>query len=285
MANFRNQPRAGLSKRSAQSTSRGGRKRARLGRKALKLAALLVLAGLGWAIWEQIPAREPGPLFPIGYVRVEGEIENLDLKKVREALSPAINGGYFSQDLGEIEGALRSIAWVDEVRLTRIWPDTLEIKLTEHKAVARWGDRALLNPRGERFAPGGIEAFAQLPVIYGPSGMERYLLGMLRKLNERVGQKGARVVSLDMSKRRAWMVKLDNGLELHFGRQEPIKTLERFLGLVPRLGENAFARLRRVDLRYPNGFAVVWKSEAEGGDESGAGFQLNGKASNLALEN
>ncbi len=284
MANFRNQPRAGLGRRSPQSANRGGRKRARVGAKTLKLAALLVVIGFGWAVWERIPPRGPGPLFPVNYVRVEGEIENLDTNKVREALQPAINGGYFSQDLGEVEGALRSIPWVDAVTVSRIWPDTLEIKITEHKAVARWGDHALLNSRGERFAPGGTETFATLPVIYGPSGRESYLLEMLGKLDERAGQKGARVVSLDMSKRRAWTVRLDNGLELHFGRQDPLQALDRFLGLVQKLGDNAFVRLRRVDLRYPNGFAVVWKSEAEGG-ESGAWFPLNGKASNLALEN
>ncbi len=175
------------------------------------------------------------------------------------------------------------------IRLTRVWPDTLEIGITEQKAVARWGDRALLNPKGMRFAPGGIEAFGYLPVIYGPPGMEAYLLEMLKRLNDKLASKGVGVASLDMSKRRAWIVKLNNGLELQFGRQdEPLMLLERFLDLVPKLGEDSFARLKRVDLRYPNGFAVIWKSEAESGanikGENGTGFPLNGTASNMAVE-
>jgi cell division protein FtsQ len=139
-----------------------------------------------------------------------------------------------------------------------------------------------------RFAPEGVEAFAHLPVIYGPPGMEAYLLEMLKTLNDRLESKGVGVAALDMSKRRAWIVRLNNGLDLHFGRQDPIKVLERFLALAPKLGEEGFARLKRVDLRYPNGFAVVWKSEAESGaeikGENGVGFQLTGMASNLALE-
>lgn len=253
-----------------------------------KLAALLVLAALGWTAWDLLPPREPGPLFPIAYVRVQGGMENLDAAKLQEALRPAVNGGYFSVDMGEIEGAVRSFAWVDGIQVARIWPDTLEIGVTEQKAVARWGDVALLNPKGARFAPGGLEAFARLPVIYGPPGMEAYLLEMLKQLDERLASKGVAVASLDMSKRRAWLVKLDNGLELYFGRQDPLKLLERFLELVPKLGGDGFARLKRVDLRYPNGFAVVWKSEAEMGaeikSENGADFPLNGTASNLALE-
>lgn len=295
MANIRNQPRQrvtlqGVARRGPHAQRRRSKAGLGLGRKLLKLAGLCVLAGLGWLVWERLPKLGPGPLFPIAYVRVEGGIENLDVAKLQEALLPAINNGYFLQDLGEIEGAVRPFAWVDKVHLARVWPDTLEIGITEQKAVARWGDQALLNPRGERFAPGGIEAFAYLPVIYGPPGMEAYLLDMLHSLNAKLASKGVAVAALDISKRRAWVVKLDNGLEMYFGRQDPLKLLDRFLEWVPKLGDDAFARLKRVDLRYPNGFAVVWKSEAEieaeGRGENGAELPLNddGKASNLALE-
>lgn len=213
--------------------------------------------------WEWMPVKEIGGLFPTNQIRIVGDIENLDGIKLQKSLLPAINGGYFYQDLSEIEGAVRSIPWIDKVRLARIWPDTLEVDITEQKAVARWGDRALLNPRGERFAPDGVESFADLPVIYGPLGMESYLLEMLNTLNDRLEQKGVRVASLDMSKRRAWIVKLSNGLELHFGRQDPVNELDRFLSLVPELGEHVFAQLKRVDLRYSNGFALVWKPAEE----------------------
>jgi len=236
---------------------------------------LLALGGLAWIGWELTPVKELGSLFPINHVRIVGDIENLDVDKLQKTLQPAISGGYFYQDLGELEGAIHSIAWIDRVRLNRIWPDTLEVDITEQKAVARWGDRALLNPRGERFTPDGIEAFANLPVIYGPLGMGSYLLEMMNALDDRLKQKGVNVVTLDMSRRRAWIVKLNNGLEIHFGRQDPVNLLERFLNLVPKLGEEVFAQLKRVDLRYPNGFAVVWKSAEEINGENGAVSQLN----------
>ncbi|MFM8333435.1 MAG: cell division protein FtsQ/DivIB [Candidatus Methylumidiphilus sp.] len=288
MANIRNQPRAGVTRGKGYSSKRGKRGRSfKLGQKLLKLALLLALAGLGWAAWERIkPELGPGPLFPIAFVRVEGGIENLDLAKLNEALRPVVGGGYFSLDMAGIEGAVRSFAWVDGVRFARVWPDTLEITLSEHKAVARWGDRALLNPKGMRFTPDGIDAFAFLPVIYGPPGMEASLLEVLKNLNERLAPLGASVASLDVSKRRAWIVRLNNGLEMHFGRQDPVKLMDRFLALVPKLGEESFSRLKTVDLRYPNGFAVVWKplEEIENKNDSGMGPQPNGMASNLALE-
>lgn len=279
-----------MTRRGPNAQNRRGKKGGglRLRRVLLKLGALGLLAGLGWLAWERLPRPGPGPLFPVAYVRIEGEIQNLDAAKLQEALSPAASVGYFSLDMAEIEGLVRSFAWVDKVRVARVWPDTLEIGVTEQRAVARWGDQALLNPKGVRFAPGGVEAFVRLPVIYGPPGMESYLLEMLGSLNDRLASRGVAVATLDMSKRRAWVVKLDNGLELYFGRQDPLKLLERFLELVPKLGDDVFARLKRVDLRYPNGFAVVWKTEAETGPEvkdgNGAQSPINGTASNLALE-
>lgn len=289
MANPRNQPRPGVARRGSYSSSRGTRKKSKIGRRLFKLLLVLALAASAWEYWERwSSAQGSGPLFPIGFVRVEGEIENLDLPRFRQALLPVVSGGYFTLDMAEVEGVARSFAWIEGIRFARVWPDTLEIAVTEHKPVARWGDKALLNQRGERFAPESIEAFALLPVIYGPPGMESILWEKLKSLNDRLEPRGVSVTALDLSKRRAWIVKLSNGLVLHFGRQDPVSLLERFLEWVPKLGGDGFSRLKRVDLRYANGFAVVWKtaeeSAAEREGENGAGPQDTGTASNLAVE-
>ncbi len=285
MANIRNQPRAGVVRHHAKPTRRKGINLANAIKGVLQMGLLLGAAALAWMGWERVSAQDMGLLFPIKYVRVAGEIENLDVAQMQNILAPTLSGGYFNQDLGEVERAIRSFPWIDQVKLSRIWPDTLEVDITEHKAVARWGDRAMLNVRGERFSPDAVETFADLPVIYGPLGMESFLLDTLNTLNDRLAPLGVKVATLDMSKRRAWIVKLDNGLELHFGRQDPIKLLARFLSLVPKLGEDVFAQLKRVDLRYPNGFALVWKSPDEiSGEEENAVLQLNGKTKQ-AVEN
>jgi cell division protein FtsQ len=266
MANPRNQPRPAVARRGGYSPNRGKRKNTKIGRKLFKLILVLALVGAAWKYWEiWSAAQEPGPLFPIAYVRVEGGIENLDLAKFQQAVLPIVSGGYFTLDTVELEGAVRSFAWIEGVRFTRVWSDTVEIFITEHKPVARWGDKALLNQRGERFAPDSIEAFSNLPVIYGPSGMEASLLEMLENLNDRLEPKGVSVASLDLSKRRAWVIKLSNGLEIHFGRQDPVQSLEQFLEWAPKLGEDGFSRLKRLDLRYTNGFAVVRKPAQEAG--------------------
>lgn len=276
MANFGNQSRTGLTRRTTRRDRDRVQKPSLVLRIVKKTFPWMLALAIGGLAYGQLSALELARLFPFRYVRVQGEVANLDVVKFEESLKPAVQGGYFALNLAELEGAVRSFPWIDTVKLVRIWPDILEISVTEQAAVAKWGDRALLNAKGERFAPEGIEAFGHLPVIYGPSGMEFPLLEMLHTLNELLAGQGVRVAILDLSKRMSWVVKLDNGLEIRFGRQDPAKKLERFLGLIPKLGEGGFARLKRVDLRYPNGFAVVWKSEAdivsESKDETGSGL-------------
>jgi cell division protein FtsQ len=165
----------------------------------------------------------------------------------------------------------------------------LVLNISEHEPVARWGEKAMLDGRGERFTPDHVAAFSHLPVLYGPAGMEHDLLRVLKQLDQRLETRGLRVASLDLSKRRAWTLRLVNGLEIYFGRREPVVELERFLVLVGKLGENRLNQLQRVDLRYRNGFAIVWRPELEGTQESrvepSAVIHLPGKAIAMALKN
>jgi cell division protein FtsQ len=266
---------------------RRGRKEAKRKRGSWGWLAILPAAALGWALWSWAPQWETR-FPPIAYVRVQGDILNIDPNKLKQALLPAVHANFFALDIGEIEGVARAFPWVDAVQVKRLWPDGLEVKIAEHRPAARWGDKALLNQRGERFQPEEVEAFSSLPAVYGQSGMEAYLLGILKNLNGKIRDKGINIVSLDLSKRRAWVIKLSNGLEMHLGRQDPLAAMDRFLALADKMGEGKIERFQRVDLRYPNGFAAVFKPEAEDEGatppEPGAGNYLMGRTDNLALE-
>jgi len=249
-----------------------GRRRAALqsspirrSRWARWLTGLMATALLFWVAWMNRPEPEV-PTFPLNYVRIEGGLRYLDVEKLRESLMPALRAGYFSLDMGELEDAVRAFAWVDRAKVTRVWPDTLVVSVTEQIPIVRWGDKALLNERGERFEPPDVKGFGMLPVIFGPAGMEGALLRVLNGLNKQLENKHMRIAMLELSKRRAYSARLDPELDIHFGRQDPLQALDRFLTLAFRLGEGKLPLLQRVDLRYPNGFTVVWKPTPENPD-------------------
>jgi len=196
---------------------------------------------------------------PMKYVRVEGSIWNLDMDAFEQTLAPYTHSGYFSTDMERIETEAKTFAWVDRVRVERLWPDTLVVRIEEQKPIARWDGDSLLNDRGERFTPPSVADYQHLPRLSGPEGQEKLVLGTLRALNAKLERRNLRIVTLSLSKRRAWVARLENGVEIVFGHQDPLAALERTLSLLPRLGEDRIAAIQKLDLRYPNGFSVIWK--------------------------
>lgn len=201
-------------------------------------------------------------MFPIKQIRIEGELANVDPQILEQHLLPLVRGNYLTVDLNELEQAASDVGWVGSASVTRIWPDTLQVSLTEQRPIARWGDDSLLGESGEVFALLGQSAdFSPLPMLHAPRGHELEVLGMMDELNNKLQPRGTYVSSLRISDRLAWTVILSDGLEISIGNQDPLKALDRLLGVLPGLGEQRLALLKKVDLRYPRGFAVTWKSQ------------------------
>jgi cell division protein FtsQ len=241
------------------------RKKGRLSARFLLAVGAVMVLG---AILSYIDAARLKKFMSIDYVRVEGEMWHLDADEFRTALMPHARQGYFSADLESIEAAARDFAWVDEVQAARVWPDTIVVRIREHQPVARWGEDSLLNDRGERFAPRDAASLEYLPLLSGPPGQEKQVLSMMRSLNAKLQIRRQRVETLRLSKRLAWVAQLDGGMEVVFGNQDPLSAMDRLLALLPQLGEERIAAIRKLDLRYPNGFSVVWKPEFQMPPES-----------------
>jgi cell division protein FtsQ len=199
---------------------------------------------------------------PIRYVRVEGELLRLNPNLIKQAIEKHVNKGYLMMNLNEIEFAAKQDPWVDRVKVNRVWPDTLELQVDEQIPVARWSKDSLLNIRGEPFQAMDRHEFTGLPALDGPPGQEKMMLKMIRILDQKLASQNVKVEGLFLSNRRAWTAKLSGGTEIIFGTQDPVSSLERLISLLPRLARNRITSIQKLDLRYPNGFAVVWKPES-----------------------
>ena len=63
-------------------------------------------------------------------------------------------------------------------------------------------------------------------------------------------------VQVSLSPRRAWQLKLDDGLVVELGREQVEARLEKFVRVYDRTLGRLNQTVNYVDLRYPNGFAV-----------------------------
>jgi len=73
---------------------------------------------------------------------------------------------------------------------------------------------------------------------------------------------------LILSPRLAWQLKLENGMLVNMGREQPKSPvgarLQRFIEVYPETVAKRAIRPVVVDLRYPNGFAMKVAGEGKG---------------------
>ncbi|KAA2284941.1 cell division protein FtsQ/DivIB [Arenimonas fontis] len=216
---------------------------------AIALVAAPVVAVLnGWIGGERWPMRR---------LAVTGEFRQVDEQAVREAVLPLVRRGFFAVDLDEVRTAVADLPWVKTVQVRKRWPDRLEVSLTEHTPVARWGEGRMLSEAGELFAaPAG--AGAHLPLFEGPEDRIGELMAVFSSARPLFLPLGRSVEVVRMSARGSWSLVLDDGTVLEAGRGDPQPRLARFARMWPQLRKGDPRPLLRADLRYTNGFAVVW---------------------------
>ena len=82
---------------------------------------------------------------------------------------------------------------------------------------------------------------------------------------------GLQVAEVHLSARGSWSLRLSDGTEVEVGRSDSQHRLQRFSRLLPRLVATDPRPLARADLRYTNGFALVWGAAPAGTTSSTQG--------------
>lgn len=236
----------------------------RPGRLSRRLAAALVAAVGGlWLLPAAWDALSDPRRFPIDEVSVNGELRQVDPTALREAVTGAIDGGFFGLDVARVQRAVQGLAWVDQVWVRRVWPDGLEVRVTEQVPLARWDEERLINVRGELFDAAG-RLPGDLPRLYGPDERASAVAALYLAVERRLRELGLQVTGLSLDERQAMRIALAGDVELVLGRKEREQRLARFLQVYPKLLAPRADEIARIDLRYGNGFAVKWKNGEPG---------------------
>jgi len=222
----------------------------------LVLVALgAVLVGFAWWV-----AQEP---MPIRQIELEMPLSGPAAADVRRVLGQVREQGFLQVRVNAVRRALESLEWVERARVRRAWPAGLRVQVWAQVPVARWGQRALLNARGEVFRPDSVPEAVGLVALAGPPGQASKVLARYREMAGLLSGTGLAIDRLDLDARRAWSLELANGVQVELGRERPVvrwrRLLRVFAGPLRRHG----AELERVDVRYTNGFAVRWRNERQ----------------------
>ncbi len=227
----------------------------------LGLVAATVLAGWGGVYFQG------AELLPLRTIRIEGPIRNLQPADLQRAVAAHLGTGFFRVDAKAVQDAAMALPWVRKVTVRRVWPDVLLLWVEEQIPFARWGADGLVTAEGVVFRPRQAEIPSDLPLLSGDDGESAEVTEDFRKIQAKVDSLGLKVIRLEINRRGAWTVGFGNGPDLALGAQQQEERLARFLRVFPVLraqGQlNAEHRsLASVDMRYSNGVAVSWRTDA-----------------------
>ncbi|MFQ6004714.1 MAG: cell division protein FtsQ/DivIB [Woeseia sp.] len=196
---------------------------------------------------------------PIHSITIEGPFQRVSALQIEEAISGALSDGFLSANLSEIQGLIVALPWIDQANVVRRWPSRLEISVTEQVPAACWGERGLLNTRGELFVSDARHIPAELPRLSGPPNRSADIAKRYLEIREQLIPLGLDVRRVRMDARGAWQMTLATGVDIRLGRRDIDKRTRLFLDVVANMITTRSSDIDYVDLRYSNGFTIGWK--------------------------
>jgi cell division protein FtsQ len=218
----------------------------------------LVLGSLVLGILFSLNQLNYSRLFPIETVQVYG-VTHIAQSSVESALTPMVDHGFFAVNVDAVRDRLKTLPWVAEAAVRRVWPNYLTVEITEKNPVASWNKSSVLSATGELFVPDEDAAPASLVEFSGPEGGQILMLQYFYQINRTLAPLHVNILSLTLTPYMTWKLALDNGITLQIGHKDILTRLAQFVKVYPKIIGTRAADVDYVDLRYSNGMAVRWK--------------------------
>ncbi len=204
------------------------------------------------------------PFFPLQQVFVITAPEQVTTTQIEYAARNSLAGNFFTVNLDSVRTSFEKLPWVRKASVRRHWPDGIDVAIEEHVAVARWqnsaGEARLVNNHGEIFAASLTGAQNALPLFGGPEGSAPQVLARYYEFKEALAPLSRTPRMVAISAREAWQLRLDDGLVLDLGRDQPKhplnERLQRFVDSYASAKARVMTTIAVIDMRYPNGFAM-----------------------------
>lgn len=221
------------------------------------IVPLLVWTSLAWFM------AQSANYLPVRYVRVEGKFQQLSKPLLTSEIKNYLHGGLYNVDVQQVRQVLKSLPWVQDATITRIWPDTVHINITEQIAVARWGNKGLLNAEGQLFQPSNLAQWQALPLLDGADDFAADYLYKMQQMAQDLGKKDMQLNEFIVNQRGAWRIGIVGGVQIKLGTSLPQEKFARFIRTVGLLGKAQMAKISVVDLRYANGYSIAWRDGSQ----------------------
>lgn len=214
----------------------------------------LATAGVAW-VYSGMVAKDR---WPIRWIEIDGSFERVSAEQVRASLTRLLGGSFFTVNTGLMHDIASGMPWVSGVNVQKKWPDTIQVTIQEFTPVAHWIDGYLLDASGQQFTVPSANDIQGLPWLAGPQGHLSLVFENWNRFDDKLDQIGQQIDSLTLDPRGSWSARLSGGTEVKFGKGDIFKNLDMLVSTWAGLMQGQAMPPVSVDLRYTNGFAVLW---------------------------
>lgn len=197
---------------------------------------------------------------------IKGNVTHNDASSIRNQMYSKIHGNFYNIDLLKMQEAFESIAWVNQAVIKRVYPNHIEVKLSEFKPKAIWGireDLKLVDDQGIIFeASADDEEYEQMPQFIGSEGQSKVMLDMYKNLVIAFAPMQYKLKVLELNARGSWIAILESGAHIELGRgnvADVIGRAQKFaIGadqLLAKLNKKT-NDIEYIDLRHTDGYAM-----------------------------
>jgi len=198
----------------------------------------------------------------ISSIEISGPFQRVTALQIEEAISDEIDAGFVGANLDAMQDRIVALTWIDQASVARRWPSRISITVTEQVPAAIWGERGLLNTRGELFVDEARHTPAELPRLSGPDDSSADVARRYLAVRDQLIPVGLDLRRVHLDARGSWEMTLANGIEVRLGRRDVAERTDLFLDVVANIITGRAADIDYVDMRYGNGFTIGWKDGA-----------------------
>ena len=225
----------------------------------IMLLFVVAVAGSVW-VYNGMIAQER---WPIRWLEIDGPFERVSAEQVRAMLEPLVSGSFFTVNTRVMRETASEMPWVASVNVQKTWPDTVQVTIHEHTPVVHWIDDYLLDASGQPFSVPSAADIQGLPWLEGPQGQLGLVFENWKKFDDRLVLIGQQVERLTLDARGSWSARLSGGTEVKFGKGDVFSNLDMLVSTWTGLMQGQTLPPVSIDLRYTNGFAVLWSQNID----------------------
>jgi len=218
---------------------------------------VFALAGVVW-VYTGMVAHER---WPIKWLEIDGPFERVSAEQVRSRLAPLVEGSFFIVDTGLMRGVAEEMPWVSDVTVQKYWPDTVQVTIHEFTPVAHWINGYLLDAAGRPFRVPAADDIQGLPWLESPDAQLNLVFENWKRFDDQLILIGQQIERLSLDARGSWSARLSGGTEVRLGKGDIFKNLDMLISTWSGLMYGQAVPPVSIDLRYTNGFAVLWPQE------------------------